>query len=178
MMVGYIQFDDNAARQVIVEELTALQYKIADNMRTAGEVASGRTIASMHVTTKENEGTLWGRAYFGVLETGRRAGAVPRGFGAIILQWMKDKGLHGLPIPYKTDRPHKYTPQQRGDLSMAYAIAYTIKKKGSSLFRRGGRADIYSNEIPATIQRIDDRIWRLVSISTQSIKLNTRQTIK
>ena len=173
-----IRFDEQAARQVIVEELTELQYKIAANMRQAGEVASGRTIASMHVTTQEYEGTLWGRAFFGVLETGRRAGGVPRDFASIILQWMKDKGLHGEPIPYKTDRPHKYTPQQRGDLSMAHAIVQTIRKQGSLLYRSGGRADIYSNEIPKTLARIDGRMFRLVHMAVETIKLNDTQKIK
>lgn len=172
---GYIRFDKEAARLAIVEELQALQQRIADNMQAAGEVASGRTIKSMHVTTKEDEGTLWGRAYFGVLETGRRAGGVPKGFQGILLQWMRDKGLHGRPLPYKTDRPHKYTPQERGDRAMASAIAWTIEHKGSKLFRTGGRADIYSKEIPTTLQNIDSRIFRLVHTAVESIKLNNQK---
>lgn len=169
---GYIRFDKQAARIVIEEELLALRDKIVNNMREAGEVASGRTIASMRVTTSADGGTLWGRAFFGVLETGRRAGKIPKGFRGIILQWMRDKGLHGDPIPYKTDKPHKYTPQERGDMAMAGGIVWNIQHLGSHLFRAGGRADIYSNEIPTTLQNIDSRIFRLVHMSVESIKLN------
>ncbi|WP_308272988.1 hypothetical protein [Prevotella sp.] len=85
---------------------------------------------------------------------------------------MKDKGLHGTPIPYKTDRAHKYTPQERGDMSMAGAIAHTIATKGSRLHRTGDRADVYSNVVPDTMKRLGQRLIFLIHQSVGSIKLN------
>lgn len=165
-------FDPKAASTIIREELERTKQLIIDHIRANGQNASGRTIKSMHVEVDQEGGTLFGRNYFGVLETGRRAGKIPHGFRYIILQWMQDKGIHGTPIAYKTDRPHKYTPQQRGDMSMAGAIAHTIATRGSRLHRQGGRADVYSNVIPETMKRLGDRLISLIHMYSESIKLN------
>lgn len=164
--------DGSSVKAVLQEELQALAERIAANMRAAGEVASGKTIRSMRVEASEKEGTLYGRAYFSVLETGRKAGRVPRNFSDIIYQWMQDKNVHASPIAYKREGNHKYTPQERGDRSMASAIAWTIKTKGTRLFRNGGRSDIYSQEIPKTIANIGDRIGKMAIQEINTIKLN------
>lgn len=163
-----------AVDNVLKEELEQARQLIINHIRANGQNASGRTIASLHVEVNGDEGTLFGRNFFGVLETGRKAGRVPYKFSSIIRQWMQDKGIHGEPIPYKTDRPHKYTPQERGDLSLASAIAHTIKTKGTKLHRDGGRADVYSNVIPDVIQRIRKRIIGSMQIEVDSIKLNNQ----
>jgi hypothetical protein len=170
--VGYIKFDVSDARAILIQELTELQAKIADNMRNAGEVASGKTIASMHVVHDEQQASLLGRVAFGALETGRRPGNVPKNFYTIIRKWMRDKGLHGEPKPYVRQGNHKYTPQERGDRQMAWGIVFKTKKEGSKLFRDKGRDDIYSNEIPITLQRIGDRLFKMVTMEVQSIKIN------
>ena len=108
-MAGTLRIDQDAARVIVQEELEQLQQRIAANMVKANEVASGRTLKSMHVETDVQKGTLFGRAFFGVLETGRRAGRVPRGFDQIIFQWMQDKNVHASPLPYKCKGPHKYS---------------------------------------------------------------------
>lgn len=168
-----LHFDPRAASAIIKEELERARQLIINHIRISGENASGRTIASLHVEQpSEDEGILWGHLPFGVLETGRRAGRVPYGFRGIIRQWMRDKGLRAAPIPYKTDRPHKYTPQERGDLSMAGAIAYTIAKRGSKLHRTGGRSDIYSNVVPDVEKRLSERLIFLIGKTMDSIRLN------
>lgn len=169
-----IEFDNLVARQIIEEEFERVKQQIIAHIRANGQNASGRTIKSMHVTTTEDSGTLWGRKAFGTLETGRRGGKVPYGFRGIIYQWMQDKGIHGTPIPYLTDRPHKYTAQERGDMSMAGAIATAIAKRGTSLFRTGGRADVYSNVIPDTMSRLGERLIFLISQSIDTIHLNNK----
>ena len=130
------------------DELSLLQQRIISNMYAAGEVASGRTIRSLHVIEDANSAALVSSQQmpFGVLETGRRAGKVPYRFSEIIYQWMRDKGVHGTPRGNAT--------QEKADRSMAYAISRSIAMHGSSLFRRGGRRDIYSNEIPKTVSNI------------------------
>ena len=166
---------EGAAKVVLLEELENLKAKILEQHLRAGQKASGRTGESMHVEATEYEGTLYGRSAFGVLETGRKAGKTPSGFQAIILQWMSDKGIKAEPIPYKTDRPHKYTPQERGDMSLAYLIARKIRNEGTRLFRQGGRSDIYSNVIPATKEKIMQRIVKLLQVEITNIKLNNAE---
>ena len=163
---------NGAASVIMAEELEALKKKIVAQHFGAGQKASGRTAASLRVEVSENEGTLYGRSPFGTLETGRRPGKTPRGFQAIIRKWMADKGIEASPIPYKTDRPHKYTPQERGELSLSFLIARKIKKNGTSLFRKGGRADIYSNVIPQATERIKSRVVELLKLDVDNIKLN------
>lgn len=162
----------DAASVILTEELEALKKKIIAQHFGAGQKASGRTAASLRVEVTEEEGTLYGRSPFGTLETGRKSGKVPQGFQAIIRKWMADKGINAEPIPYKTDRPHKYTPQERGNLSLSYLIARKIRREGTSLFRKGGRADIYSNVIPEATERIKGRIVELLKMDVENIKLN------
>lgn len=159
-------------RLILQEELEKLRMNIISNHLKAGQKASGRTAASMHVEVSEDSGTLWGRNAFGVLETGRKAGRVPKDFQGIIMQWMKDKGIQVAPIPYLTNRPHKYTPQQRGTLRMSYLIARKIRREGTKLFRAGGRQDIYSPEIEKTMERIETRMVSLIKSKIEHIKLN------
>ena len=168
--------------QVLTEELGTLKARIINNIRTTGQWASGKTAASMAVMVSGSIGELVGRRAFGTLETGRRgtradpALKVPRNFHNIIYDWMMAKGVHADPMPYKTSRPHKYTEQERGDRTMAYFIAKTIRTIGTRLYRDGGRDDVYSRAIPVTIERINSRLSGIyVASVTQQIKLNTPQ---
>lgn len=172
MSNGEIVMNTRAA-SIIREEAERAKQLIIQHIIANGQNASGRTVKSLEVEQpSEEEVILWGHKPFGVLETGRKGGKIPYGFRDIILQWMQDKGVHGQPLPYKTNRPHKYTPEQRGDMSMAGAIARSIATKGSKLHRDGGRADVYSNVIPDTMERIRSRLTSLIQTSFKSIKLN------
>mgnify|MGYP006967179276 CR=1 FL=1 len=162
--------------QILTEELGTLKATIINNIRSTGQWASGKTAASMAVMVSGSIGELVGRRAFGTLETGRRGGRVPRNFHNIIYDWMQAKGVHAQPMPYKTSRPHKYTEQERGDRTMAYFIAKTIRTMGTRLYRNGGRDDVYSRAIPITIERINSRLSGIyVAAVTQQIKLNTPQ---
>ena len=169
--------------QILTEELGTLRTTIINNIRTTGQWASGKTAASMAVMVSGNIGELVGRKAFGTLETGRRgtkdnpSAKVPRNFHNIIYDWMQAKGVHAEPMPYKTSRPHKYSEQERGDRTMAYFIARTIRREGTRLYREGGRDDVYSRAIPTTIERINSRLSGIyVASVTQQIKLNTPQS--
>lgn len=157
---------------ILVEELEALKKEIIENHLRAKQKASGRTSESLRVETDENSATLFGRGFFDVLETGRKAGKVPYDFQTIIRKWMHDKGIKAQPIEYKTNRPHKYTPQERGERTLAFFIARNIRKNGTALFRSGGRQDIYSDAIPKAIKRIKARIAGIVHTEISSIKIN------
>lgn len=164
---------------ILVEELDNLRQRIIENHIRAGQKASGRTIASLRVEVNDDEGTLFGRQAFGVLETGRKPGKVPKGFNEIIKQWIIDKGISIKNIPYKRKATEKwspkYTPKEKGLNTLAGAIAYKIKEEGTSLFNGGGRADIYSPEIERTIQDIMNRAFAIFEDDVTHINLNSNE---
>lgn len=141
--------------ELVSSELEALKQRIIENHRSAGQVASGRTIASLKVEITEDGGVLWGRSAFGTLETGRKGGKVPAGFWKIIRQWMDDKGI-------QVEKPD----------SFAYLVARKIAKEGTQLFRNGGRSDIYSPEVKDTVERVSDGIGILFGSEVEHINLN------
>ena len=168
---------ESVPRIIIAQELEDLKARIIQNHTAAGQVASGKTAKSLRIVVDEESGTLYGRSPFGTLETGRRGGRVPRQFYLIIRQWMKDKGINAPSMPYKTNRPHKYTPAERGARSMAAAIAQVIRRSGTKLYRDGGRDDIYSREIENTRKILMERLSRFIIQKIEHIKLNTNMEI-
>lgn len=141
---------------VLREELESLKQRIIANHRNAGQVASGKTIASMRVNVDGDTGELVGRKQFWNLETGtapwkNATNRVPYSFQAVIEQWIKDKGLN----------------------LNSWAVAYKIIHEGTKLYRQGGRNDIYSNEIPKTIENIGERLLVIYDqLITESLKIN------
>lgn len=141
--------------ELVSSELEALKQKVIENQKSSGQVASGRTIASMKVEVTEDGGVLCGRSPFGTLETGRKPGKVPAGFWKIIRQWMEDKGIQ----------------VQKPD-SFAYLVARKIANEGTQLFRNGGRDDIYSPEVKDTVERVSQGIGILFGSEVEHINLN------
>lgn len=128
-------------RAILREELEDLRTRIIDNMTAADQVVTGKTRDSMRVTVQGNAGVLTGRQAFATLETGsrpwsRKPKRTPKWFADLIGEWIEAKNL---------------------DLNQ-WAVAHTIIHQGSSLYRSGGRADIYSPELQKAIDRIGDRI--------------------
>ena len=157
--------------------MEGLRNEISQAIETTGTRASGRTQASMVVTVEATAGgvhaTLTGRRAFQTLERGRRPGKVPQNFRAIIMQWIIDKGIAITPIPYKRPSGGKYTPIERGLRQMAFFIARKIRREGTSLYRRGGRADIYSPAIERATKRLDERLKFWFDSNIEHIKINT-----
>lgn len=150
----------NESVKIVFEELQDLKTRIADNIKSEKRNASGQTIASMHVDVNDSNVVLFGRKAFGTLETGRRPGNVPKGFYGIIKQWAIDKGLS-----FKSDRERN---------TFAYFVSRKIAAEGTSLYRAGGDANIYSKEIPTTLLNIRERLGLLVRTEVvNSIKLNS-----
>lgn len=162
--------------RIVSEELEELRLRIIANHENAGQVASGRTKVSLVVEMTEDGGILFGRFPFGTLEAGRKPGGVPLGFASIIRQWIIDKGIPYSPIPYirkPSERwQPKYTPEERGLMSLSGAIAHKIATEGTRLYQDGGRNDIYSSEITKTIDAITNRISRLFTAEIDNIQLN------
>lgn len=128
-------------RKILLEELTGLKNRIGRNMARADEVVTGRTRDSMQVSIGDTYGVLTGRQAFATLETGSRPWSrqpkrVPRFFADLIGEWIEARGLN----------------------LNKWAVANTIIREGSKLYREGGRSDVYSPEIAHTMERIGDRV--------------------
>ena len=145
-------------QSIIFEELEDLRKRIISNIDSTGRKASGRTSGSMHTDISENRGILFGRMAFGTLETGRKSGKVPAGFYQIIKQWVIDKGI-------------SFDSQSERN-SFAYLVSRKIAREGTQLYRTGAEADVYTTEVPETIERIKDRVGFLMRLEFESIKLN------
>jgi hypothetical protein len=108
--------------------------QIKQNLASTGTNASGKTSTSLRYSVTDNgtKATLRviGKPFFAVVETGRKP--TPQftkpseDFVQSIKDWIQAKG---------------------GNTDYAYAIAKDIHKRGTKLFRDGGRSDIYSNVI-------------------------------
>ena len=174
-------FNKQDIAKVLTEELSRLAERIKENHRRAGQVASGRTLRSITYEVTEDRGTLFGREPFHTLETGRgptrNRSNPPVRLDLIIYQWVKDKGIHIAPMPYKRKPSEKWQPKyssadERALVSFSNAVAKKIHKEGTQLFRDQGRNDIYSNEIPEAIKRIEERIAKVFSLAIDSIHIN------
>lgn len=95
--------------------------------------ATGKTARSVRFEVKEEGGKIvfqiLASKYFKVVETGRRptpSYKPSKSFVDSIREWLAAKG---------------------SDQGPAYAIAQSIHKKGTALWRAGGRQDIFSNVI-------------------------------
>lgn len=140
---------------VVTDELEALRLRIIANHEAAGQVASGRTRDSIRVERTEDGGVLWGRQAFGVLETGRKPGKVPKGFYQIIRQWVDDKGI-SVPNPD----------------SFAYLVARKIATEGTEMYRTGQKKDIYSTDMEKTIREIERKVLGIFDTEVEHINLN------
>lgn len=160
-------------RRVLSEALAKLRSNIIVNHLEAKQAASGETARSLRIEDTPIGAVLLGRKYFGTLEDGRKAGPVPRNFNDIITQWIIDKGIMVKPIPYvrraSAKWQPKYTPQERGLMSLAGAISHTIREKGTRLHRQGGRKDIFTNEIETTVSAVKKELTVIYVTEIQSL---------
>lgn len=137
---------------ILQEELQQLQDEIIQKHKDEGQYTTGRTANSLSVNINGSHGELWGASYIGVLEQGRKAGGVPKGFYHIIKLWAQNKGLSFA------------TP---ADLSrFAYFVSRKIAEEGSLLHRTGGRTDILTEPIEQFQQRLTKRIAGLYQQET------------
>ena len=103
---------------------------VKSNLATTGTNASGETSQSVksEMVTDSNV-RVTGKKFINVVETGRRPGKMPP--VSALVKWLESGKL-------------SFTGKAE---SVAWAIAKTIAKKGSSLFRKGGREDIITPAI-------------------------------
>lgn len=141
----------------IIKILEETKNTIINNIDSQGIKASGRTQKSFQVVDDGNHVMLISNgtgAPFTTLQYGREAGKVPMNFNAILVQWMKDKGVQVEPIPYKTERKHKYTPIQRGYMQRAYFISKKIKEHGTGRHTTPNE-NVYNEAIKQAVEKIN-----------------------
>lgn len=118
---------------VLTKHGLAIVRNIQDNLKSTGTNASGKTSDSVRFEVSNSSGVvtlrvIGGRAFFPTVETGSKPAKTdvpPREMIQSLTEWAQDKGVEASP----------------------WAIAKTILKKGSKLYREGGRTDIYTNVI-------------------------------
>lgn len=129
---------------IIKDFLESCKKQIEKNHHAAGQKVTGKTINSLEVVMNEKGGALMAWKFFDIVETGRKPGKVPYGFAALIMKWAKDKGLNV-------------------DNSFGYFVAKKIREEGSSLYRQGGRKDIFSNVLSdENTDKLQDEIGRSI----------------
>jgi len=112
--------------------LDAFDTKLIEDLKksldASGSTASGRTKDSLVSEITENRYKLFGRAYIGALEFGRKptSGSGDGSLKLAIESWIRAKGI--IPKAGTEDKHYR---------SMAFAIAKTIHEKGTLLFRSG-----------------------------------------
>ncbi len=137
-------------KEILTEHLMVMKTKIAERMATEDRNASGRSVASLTVEVDGDRGILWGSKSFLVMEKGRRPGAVPMDFHEIIYNWAKAKGISA-----KAKAGQKQTPE-KALRSFAGAVAYTIMKKGTKLYRDKRYNDIFSTVLNNELEKMGD----------------------
>lgn len=171
----------NSFKEQILDFLHEIEKDIAQRMEAKRRNASRRSVASLESIVTENNGTIIGTILshgrgdaWRAMEEGRKPGPVPRGFHKIIKQWIKDKGIVVMPLPYKNPTRGKgYTPEERGLQSLAARIAYTIQHKGTKLFREHRRDDIYTTPFNERINELKRTLY--LSVIEEIHRINRTQ---
>lgn len=128
-------------KDILLELLNQISKDIKALQSSQYRVASGKTALTLDTEATDTIGILYGSLVVNTLETGRKPGAVPKGFMYIILKWMSDKGIF---------QNEKISKQK----SIAFLIARKIQEHGTALHIEGGKSGVLSSVI--TDKRISD----------------------
>lgn len=153
-------------RDILKEEMAALIASIQQRITDQGASATGKTAASLQATTDALSATLYGGGGIRFIQRGRGPGPVPADFRSIIRQWITSKGIDFG--SYQVQGMIDLTPQQRLD-SLAGAIAHTIEKKGTLLYRAGKSRDILDTPIQQTVESVGQKVTDLMAVSVKTM---------
>ena len=156
----FITIDKQMPSAIVREELETLKQRIIANMYAADAVATGKTIKSAAVLSGDKSTAFADIKADISAKRGKPPNTPPSKptLYEAILEWCKAKGIKGK--------------DEKGTQGIAWAITTSIHKRGTTLFRQGGRANIYSNEIPRTIKDTKERLMFLISVQAKNIRLN------
>lgn len=159
-------------KDIIRREMEALKGNIQKRMGETGFNASGRTSASLRVDIDGETASLVGSRALLASERGRKAGPVPQNFTGIIRQWILDKGIN-----YENYRPKGVSASLSSEQKLAGlsgAIAFSIMKNGTVLYRKGLTRDIYSKALSDTLETIGDEATGFLSMEIETIHTKYR----
>lgn len=125
-------------KEILSDEMSLLAGRVISNIIRNKQNATGALIKSIRVEATETTGSLFAYDYLPNLESGTLPGTYVT--SEIINRWANAKGFW------------------TGDNYRASTISRLIMNSGSLLFRKGGRKDVYTNEIPLTVQNLENRI--------------------
>lgn len=147
--------------------------------------ASGKTSKGLFSVVSDYSIEIYSdRRGFANVEAGQNPGKRPRNFRDIIKQWILDKGLSIAAMPYKQTyinmmgrnaKTLKFrTEHERGLHYAASAIAWSNKTKGSRLYKKGGRNDVFSPAIERLVNRVADAAAQDLSLKIDAIFISTK----
>lgn len=117
--------------RILNNETSSFITKVKGNLSSTGTDATGKTSRSLVYEISEGSSRIilevYGRPFFATVETGRRPTPdkkPSREMISNIKEWVSARG-----------KPE----------SAVWAIAVSIQKRGTALFRKGGRTDIYTD---------------------------------
>lgn len=132
--------------KILNDRTIGLISDIRENMTTAGQNATGQTAQSLRFEIKQEENkykmTLYGRAFFMTVQTGRKPTPDKKPSREMIeriTDWVQARGM---------------------DSSAVWAIATNIQKKGTKLWRTGGREDIVDPAIDEFINGVSQDLLK------------------
>lgn len=152
-------------KRALAEELAILQERIVENIHRADKYVTGKMAGSIRHEVSgsgsEVSGSLTAAPFFAVLETGSRPWRKqyihpPRLFRETIREWISNRGL---------------------DLS-PYLVARKIMRKGSKLYREGGREDIFTVEIPIFAEKLTRRLSGIATAEIEAPIMRLEQKIE
>lgn len=146
---------DYIVRDLLEKTMRNIKAGIERNMANHHRNASGKSVRSLKYTIDGDlHAQLDGNVSFLWMEKGRRRGKIPANFQAIILQWIRDKGI-----------------SVSGDEhDAAWLIAQHIRKNGTKLNYAGGFDDIYTSVINTNVNDLYKKLdWWLDKMVTDAM---------
>lgn len=147
-------------QEIIVSALDEMIAEIKDNSTRARQVATGKTLKSLERVVYSEGGLtysaqLLGRPFFGALETGsapaRRKGTDKEReeFRRSLEEWCRVKGFPKAGLTEDQLR------------RAAERLRWYLLRYGSSLYRRGGRKDIFTPAVESFEERLSNGLLSL-----------------
>lgn len=152
---------------IIASALDDAIEEIRSNSRAAGQVVTGKTLKSLYrEVVPEADGytaRLYGRAYFGALETGsgparkRGTDAELEEFQRNLEEWCRIRGFPSSGL----------TPEQL--TRVAKWLRWRLNKYGSRLYRKGGRKDIFTPAVENFEERLTEQLTSFYSTEVENL---------
>lgn len=129
---------------ILEEELSLYSGRVIANILRNKQSASGALINSFKVHANPFGGDVTALDYIENLEKGTKPGTYVS--AKKIYEWAEAKGLSWM-----ANSP-----------TLANKVSWNINNKGSLLFRKGGRKDVYSNESDLLVRNIMEKATNVI----------------